>query len=73
MNELYNETHQNRDAPATAFEDLLGDAIESAFASGVETLEGVVARLNKSGPPCPLTNGEWTQDAYQQLMNKLGY
>ncbi|MDV5373160.1 hypothetical protein QM092_24755 [Enterobacter hormaechei] len=73
MNELYNEKNQNSSESSTTFEDLLGDAIESAFTTGVDTLEGLVARLNQSGPPCPLTTGEWTQDAYQKLMNKLGY
>ena len=31
---LYNETHQNRSAAPTAYESLLGDAIERAFAAG---------------------------------------
>ena len=31
---LYNETHQHRDATPTAYENLLGDSIERAFAQG---------------------------------------
>ena len=33
--ELYNETHQTRSKPPTAYENLLGDAIERAYAQAV--------------------------------------
>ncbi|TFY97262.1 recombinase-like helix-turn-helix domain-containing protein [Ramlibacter rhizophilus] len=69
--ELYNETHQTRSAPPTAFESLLGDAIERAFAQGIHDLDGMVGYLNRSGPSAP--NGQpWTPDNYQALMARLG-
>ena len=35
---LYNETFQHREAPPTAYESLLGDSIERAFAMGIHCL-----------------------------------
>lgn len=68
---LYNETHQNRSAPPTAYESLLGDSIERAFAAGIHDLEGLVAHLNEGGPAGP--NGQpWTADIYRQEMARLG-
>ena len=68
---LYNETHQNRTAPPTAYESLLGDSIERAFAAGIHDLEGLVAFLNEGGPAGP--NGQpWTTASYQQEMARLG-
>jgi len=68
---LYNETHQNRTAPPTAYESLLGDSIERAFAAGIHDLEGLVAYLNEGGPAGP--NGQpWTTDTYRQEMGRLG-
>ena len=68
---LYNETHQNRSAPPTAYESLLGDSIERAFAAGIHDLEGLVAYLNEGGPAGP--NGQpWTADIYRQEMARLG-
>lgn len=69
--ELYNETHQTRSAPPTAYESLLGDSIERAYAQGIHELEGLVAYLNQSGPSGP--NGQpWTPESYQQEMARLG-
>ncbi|MFC7460342.1 recombinase-like helix-turn-helix domain-containing protein [Hydrogenophaga defluvii] len=68
---LYNETHQNRTAAPTAYEGLLGDSIERAFAAGIHDLEGLVAFLNEGGPAGP--NGQpWTTASYQQEMARLG-
>lgn len=68
---LYNETHQTRSAPPTAYESLLGDAIERAYASGIDTLGGLVAYLNGSGPAGP--NGQpWTEQSYCQEIARLG-
>ena len=39
---LYNETHQSRGAAPTAYENLLGDAIERAFAAGIHDLDALV-------------------------------
>ena len=68
---LYNETFQHREAPPTAYESLLGDSIERAFAMGIHDLEGLVSYLNSDGPSGP--NGEpWTPTSYQQEMARLG-
>ncbi len=69
--ELYNETHQTRTAPPTAYESLLGDSIERAFAQGIHDLGGLVAYLNSAGPAGP--NGQpWTEQSYCQEMARLG-
>ncbi|MBA2964952.1 MULTISPECIES: recombinase-like helix-turn-helix domain-containing protein [Ramlibacter] len=69
--DLYNETHQTRTTPPTAYENLLGDAIERAFSQGIHDLEGLVAYLNRSGPSGP--NGEpWSPAVYEAEMARLG-
>ena len=71
MRALSNETFQNRAAAPTAYESLLGDSIERAFACGIHDLEGLVAFLNEGGPAGP--NGQpWTSATYQQEMARLG-
>ena len=72
MTERYLEPHQARKRPATPFEDLLGDSIERAFAAGRHDLPSLLDYLNMTGPPCPLTSGEWNEQAYQTLMARLG-
>ena len=68
---LYNETHQNRRAVPTAYESLLGDAIERAFAQDIHDLDGLVAYLNQSGPSGP--NGQpWTAENYSREIARLG-
>ncbi|ATN09834.1 hypothetical protein CRN80_09260 [Pseudomonas sp. FDAARGOS_380] len=70
--EPYLQPHQARKRPNNQFEELLGDSIERAFGSGVTELAALLAHLNLAGPPCPLTSGEWTEDAYKTLMARLG-
>lgn len=68
---LYNEIHQNRSTPPTAYENLLGDSIERAYSQGIHDLEGLVAYLNNAGPSGP--NGQaWTSAIYQHEMSRLG-
>jgi len=68
---LYNETFQNRTAPPTAYESLLGDCIERACAAGIHDLDGVVGYLTDAGPSGP--NGQpWTAATFQQEMARLG-
>ena len=68
---LYNETHQTRTAPPTAYESLLGDSIERAYAQGIHDLDGLVAYLNDAGPTGP--NGQaWTAENFQREMARLG-
>lgn len=68
---LSNVTHQNRTAEPTAYESLLGDSIERAYAQGIHDLEGLVNYLNSAGPSAP--NGQaWTEASFQQEMARLG-
>lgn len=70
MSPLYNETHQSRSAVPTAYENLLGDAIERAFAAGIHDLEALVRYLNDSGQAGP--DGQaWTAESYQREMARL--
>ncbi len=71
MQDRYLEPHQARQRPATTYEDLLGDAIERAFASGIHDLPGLVEKLNDSGLPAP--GGQpWTEALYRKEMAVLG-
>jgi hypothetical protein len=67
----YLDPHQARTRAPTSYEDLLGDAIERAFAAGHWELDALVAYLNKSGPLGP--NGQvWTADSFQASIKTLG-
>jgi hypothetical protein len=67
----YLDPHQARTRAPTPYEDLLGDAIERAFAAGVSELSAMVAHLNATGPSCE--NGQpWTEKSFQELMARLG-
>ncbi|MDB5749644.1 MAG: hypothetical protein JWP65_65 [Ramlibacter sp.] len=67
----YLSPHQARPRPPTSFEDLLGDAIERAYAAGIHDLPGLVASLNRTGPSAD--NGQpWTEASYTELMARLG-
>jgi hypothetical protein len=69
-NDRYLDPHQARQRPPTPFEDLLGDAIERAFAQGIHDLPGLVKALNETGPSAE--NGkEWTESSYAALMARL--
>ena len=68
---LYNATHQQRAAAPTAYDSLLGDSIERAYAQGQHSLDGLVAYLNEAGPAGP--NGQpWTAQSYCDEMARLG-
>jgi hypothetical protein len=65
------QPHQARRRPPTVFEDLLGDAIERAYAEGAWTLPELVASLNRGGPGA--SNGEqWTEESFRALVARLG-
>lgn len=65
------EVHQTRDAEPNDYENLLGDALERAFASGVTEIEGVVGELVSYGVPAP--NGqEWSVDLLASELKRLG-
>jgi hypothetical protein len=67
----YLQPHQARVRPATLYEDLLGDAIERAFASGVQELPDLVAHLNRSGLSAP-DGKPWSEATYAQQVSALG-
>jgi len=68
---LYNETYQHRSTAPSAYESLLGDSIERAFAIGIHDLEDLIQYLNKTGPTAP--NGQaWTSDMYREVIRRLG-
>lgn len=69
MQELYLNANQARKRLPTAYEDLLGDSIERAFAAGIHDLAGLVQHLNRTGPNCP--SGVWTEQSYQSEMARL--
>ena len=68
----YLDPHQARERQPTAYEDLLGDAIERAFGSGVTELPDLVARLNATGPSCA-DGAPWTEALFTALMARLGH
>ena len=67
----YLNPHQARQRPPTPYEDLLGDAIERAFAAGIHDLDGLVAQLNQSGPRGP-DGAPWSVSTFQAEMAHLG-
>ena len=68
---LYMEPVQAQTAPPTDYENALGDALEAAFADGIDQLEPLVARLNDRGVRAP--NGEaWTPDLFETEIKRLG-
>lgn len=71
MNDRYLEAHQARSRTPTTYEDLLGDAIERAFASGIHDLAGLVEHLNRNGLASP-SGQVWTEAVYREEMAALG-
>ncbi|MDM0115173.1 hypothetical protein QTI66_23690 [Variovorax sp. J22R133] len=71
MTDRYLDPHQARTRTPTTYEDLLGDAIERAYAAGVHDLASLVERLNDSGLASP-TGAPWTEANYREAMAALG-
>jgi hypothetical protein len=67
----YLNPHQARQRASTPHEDLLGDSIERAFATGIQELGELVAYLNQAGPRGP-DGADWTADSFQAEMARLG-
>ena len=67
----YLQPHQARVRPATTYEDLLGDAIERAFASGVQDLPTLIEQLNQMGLTSP-SGQPWTEANYAPSIATLG-
>lgn len=71
MNDRYLEPHQARQRTPTTYEDLLGDAIERAFANGLHDLAGLVDYLNQNGLASP-SGQPWTEAVYREEIAALG-
>jgi hypothetical protein len=67
----YVHPHQAQARPPSAYENLLGDALEAAFRDGARQLEDVVARLNADGVRTP-TGGTWTSENFESILKGLG-
>jgi len=66
----YLQPHQAQRRQPTLYEDLLGDAIERAFAAGIHDLAGLVESLNRQGTTTP--SGEpWTEENYGLAIAEL--
>lgn len=66
----YLQPRQAQHRTPTNYEDLLGDAIERTFASGVHDLAGLVENLNRQGMTTP--GGQpWTEENYGPEMAAL--
>jgi hypothetical protein len=66
----YLNAHQSRKREPTQYENLLGDAIERAFAAGHWQLDALVNYLNQTGPRAP--NGEvWSTQSFQDTIREL--
>ena len=70
MTDRFLNPHQARQRTPTTYEDLLGDAIERAFAAGIQDLPGLVEALNASGLASP-TGAPWTDANYREAMAAL--
>ena len=70
MTDRYLDPHQARKRNPTTYEDLLGDAIERAYGSGVHDLQGLVQALNDSGLASP-SGKAWTEEVYRQEIADL--
>jgi hypothetical protein len=67
----YLNPHQARDREPDDWQNLLGDAMERAFAAGIHDLAGLVASLNEAKVPAP--NGQpWTDELFRREMKRLG-
>jgi len=66
----YLQPHQARRRQPTLYEDLLGDAIERAFAAGIHDLPTLVASLNDQAMTTPAGEA-WSEDNYGPIMAEL--
>lgn len=62
--------HQAQLRAPTDYENLLGDALEAAFADGAWELDALVARLNADGIRTP-EGKAWTAGEFEAVIRKL--
>lgn len=67
----YLESRQSLDRAPSAYESLLGDALEAAFRDGATELVQVVERLNADGIRTP-QGGAWTLENFEPTLRALG-
>ena len=67
---LYHEPKQAQGRAPTDYENLLADAIESAFAAGVWELEPLLARLNAEGVK-RADGTAWTAESFEAEIARL--
>lgn len=70
-NGLSIEPVQSRTRPPSAYENRLGDALETAFAEGHHALPALVAALNAQGVTDP-DGAAWTEKSFEAAMAALG-
>ena len=67
VDSIQNLVWQTRSAPPTDYENRLADLLEQVFASGLEELAPLVARLNELGSKAP-DGATWTEASFQTYM-----
>ena len=69
--EVTNLVHQTRGNSPTEHENLLGNALEKIFGSGIVDLKDIINRLNEMGVRAP--NGDdWSEKSFRSEMENLG-
>lgn len=71
MADQYLVVNQSRDHTPTEYENLMGDALEKAFAAGATTVDQVVSGLIADGVPAP-GGQDWTNDLVLSELKRLG-
>ncbi len=69
--QMGNIVWQTRATAPTAYENALGDALVQVFGEGAESLDEVVAGLNRIGLRMP-DGGPWTPAGFEAEFHRLG-
>jgi hypothetical protein len=70
MDHRYLEPHQARKSEPTAYEDLLADSLERAFAAGTHDVSELVAYLNNTGPSA-MNGRAWDEQSLKAELARL--
>jgi hypothetical protein len=63
--------HQTIDAPQTAYQNALADALEKIFSGGTHDLPAVIGALNATSVKAP-DGAPWTEQSFRAVMAKFG-
>ena len=63
--------HQTIEAPQTAYQNALADALEKIFSGGTHDLPGVIGALNEAGVKTP-DGAAWTEASFRAVMAEFG-